>query len=347
MYQQINTLLNSLATLDGQVQWDSSFESITFLVPSGLSGSTIMPVVIRLLGIGIIPSEGYTVEWIKERLTLDSQTNKASLFFVPLDYLPPLEVHSILPDWLQYLQTLGIGSIYVYDPADKIMPFALNFAYEYQGGEGWINKTFTIDGLSQVMWTWADETWRYSKFAKAGEGFAVGGFNTGIYWKGDGGKRKWQHASWTQGQARHPHNVKEREEAAKSARERTQSQRKSSGYRPGFDWDEPYEEHEGWNQAWEDFMRGNWRRAHEQEEPRPRRRRISYTAQEACSVLGIQWSGSSPLDKRTVQSAYRQLAKQYHPDMLMSHPEAERLAGEERFKEISNAYQVLCQEWSL
>lgn len=352
MYKQIHSLLESLATQDGQIEWHMNFDTVAFHIPIDTAGLQIS-VNLHLLGVGIIPSGGYTVAWVKERLIADSNARCASLFFVPLDYLPPLEVRSMLPDYLQYLQTLAIGSVYVYDPSDQTPPFALNFAYEFRGGEGWINKMMTLDDKCQVMWTWADETWRYSDFAKAGEGFAVGGFNTGVYWKGEGGKRDWQRKAWKQGQARHPHHVKAREaQEAKKRQEQQEARRSKRGGSGGFEWDEPFEGYPGWNDAWEEFMGKAWRDAYrraneqQQEEPRRPRGRVAYTAFEACQVLGLSWSGGSPLDKKSVVSAYRQLAKKYHPDMLMSAPESERLAGEERFKEISNAYQVLCQEWN-
>jgi molecular chaperone DnaJ len=50
-------------------------------------------------------------------------------------------------------------------------------------------------------------------------------------------------------------------------------------------------------------------------------------------VLGIS-KGASPDE---IKSAYRQLAKKYHPDM---NPENKKAAGE-KFKEISEAYEVL------
>jgi molecular chaperone DnaJ len=50
-------------------------------------------------------------------------------------------------------------------------------------------------------------------------------------------------------------------------------------------------------------------------------------------VLGVP-KDASPED---VKKAYRQLARQYHPDVTKEDPKV----AEERFKEISEAYEVL------
>lgn len=42
-----------------------------------------------------------------------------------------------------------------------------------------------------------------------------------------------------------------------------------------------------------------------------------------------------------IKSAYRNLAKQYHPDKFSTAPESERKAAEEKFKDINQAYSVL------
>ena len=42
-----------------------------------------------------------------------------------------------------------------------------------------------------------------------------------------------------------------------------------------------------------------------------------------------------------IKSAYRNLAKQYHPDKFSTAPESERKAAEEKFKDINHAYSVL------
>lgn len=55
------------------------------------------------------------------------------------------------------------------------------------------------------------------------------------------------------------------------------------------------------------------------------------------TVLGIAPGASETEIKR----AYRQLARQYHPDMVMHLGEEFRLLAEKRFKEIQEAYQKL------
>ena len=57
--------------------------------------------------------------------------------------------------------------------------------------------------------------------------------------------------------------------------------------------------------------------------------------QDYYDVLGVKKNST----KQEVKSAYRKLAKKYHPDMNKDNPEAERL-----FKEITEAYNVLSDE---
>ena len=52
-------------------------------------------------------------------------------------------------------------------------------------------------------------------------------------------------------------------------------------------------------------------------------------------ILGVERNFTSDQIKR----AYRQLAKKYHPDL---HPGDKK--AEEKFKEINEAYEVLCDE---
>eukprot|EP00878_Enallax_costatus_P038427 GHUV01043656.1.p1 GENE.GHUV01043656.1~~GHUV01043656.1.p1 ORF type:complete len:119 (+),score=33.13 GHUV01043656.1:347-703(+) len=55
-------------------------------------------------------------------------------------------------------------------------------------------------------------------------------------------------------------------------------------------------------------------------------------------ILGVnQHAGSSEIRK-----AYRNLAKQYHPDKV--HSSKEKAESEERFKEVAEAYEVLNDE---
>jgi len=55
------------------------------------------------------------------------------------------------------------------------------------------------------------------------------------------------------------------------------------------------------------------------------------------SVLGIN-KGASEAD---IKSAYRRLAKQYHPDLYSNAPEQEKKKAEAKFKEVNQAYSVL------
>lgn len=55
------------------------------------------------------------------------------------------------------------------------------------------------------------------------------------------------------------------------------------------------------------------------------------------SILGVQKNA----DADTLKSAYRTLAKKYHPDMFATAPEKERTEAEKKFKEIQHAYEVL------
>lgn len=54
-------------------------------------------------------------------------------------------------------------------------------------------------------------------------------------------------------------------------------------------------------------------------------------------ILGVSKSATDA----EIKSAYRNLAKKYHPDLYSTKPEAEKKAAEEKFKEINKAYEVL------
>lgn len=54
-------------------------------------------------------------------------------------------------------------------------------------------------------------------------------------------------------------------------------------------------------------------------------------------ILGVSKGASED----EIKSAYRKLAKQYHPDLFAGKPEAEKKQAEEKFKKINHAYQVL------
>ena len=55
------------------------------------------------------------------------------------------------------------------------------------------------------------------------------------------------------------------------------------------------------------------------------------------SLLGVKKDATDA----EIKTAYRNLAKQYHPDKFSTAPEAERKAAEEKFKDINHAYSVL------
>lgn len=57
-------------------------------------------------------------------------------------------------------------------------------------------------------------------------------------------------------------------------------------------------------------------------------------------ILGVEKSASAD----ELKSAYRKLAKKYHPDVYASASAAEKKTAEEKFKEINHAYDVLSDE---
>ncbi len=60
-------------------------------------------------------------------------------------------------------------------------------------------------------------------------------------------------------------------------------------------------------------------------------------AKDYYGLLGVSKTASD----EEIKSAYRKLAKKYHPDLYSTASEAEKKAAEEKFKEISHAYSVL------
>lgn len=60
-------------------------------------------------------------------------------------------------------------------------------------------------------------------------------------------------------------------------------------------------------------------------------------AKDLYNVLGVDKKASAD----EIKSAYRKLAKKYHPDMYSTAPDAEKKQAEEKFKEISHAYDIL------
>ena len=59
--------------------------------------------------------------------------------------------------------------------------------------------------------------------------------------------------------------------------------------------------------------------------------------QDYYEVLGV----AADADAVEIRRAYRDRAREYHPDRMQDAPEAERLAGEERLKTVNLAYEVL------
>lgn len=57
-------------------------------------------------------------------------------------------------------------------------------------------------------------------------------------------------------------------------------------------------------------------------------------------ILGVDKNATSD----QIKSAYRQLAKKYHPDLYTTKSDAEKKEAEEKFKEINHAYEVLSDE---
>lgn len=63
-------------------------------------------------------------------------------------------------------------------------------------------------------------------------------------------------------------------------------------------------------------------------------------AEDLYKVLGVEKTASAD----DIKSAYRKLAKKYHPDMYSTASDSEKKAAEEKFKEINHAYEVLGDE---
>ncbi len=57
-------------------------------------------------------------------------------------------------------------------------------------------------------------------------------------------------------------------------------------------------------------------------------------------ILGIEKSANAD----EIKSAYRKLAKKYHPDLYTTASDAEKKSAEEKFKEINHAYEVLSDD---
>lgn len=63
-------------------------------------------------------------------------------------------------------------------------------------------------------------------------------------------------------------------------------------------------------------------------------------AKDYYEILGVNKNATQD----ELKSAYRKLAKKYHPDVYAAAPESEKKAAEEKFKEISHAYDVLSDD---
>ena len=57
-------------------------------------------------------------------------------------------------------------------------------------------------------------------------------------------------------------------------------------------------------------------------------------------TLGVDKSAT----KDQLKTAYRNLAKKYHPDMYSTASEEEKKKAEEKFKDINHAYEVLSDD---
>ncbi|MBR6128302.1 MAG: J domain-containing protein [Bacteroidaceae bacterium] len=64
---------------------------------------------------------------------------------------------------------------------------------------------------------------------------------------------------------------------------------------------------------------------------------VDVTLQEAYRTLGI----SETATDEEVRQAYRQLALRYHPDRVASQGEAAREAAEKRFREVTEARDII------
>lgn len=57
-------------------------------------------------------------------------------------------------------------------------------------------------------------------------------------------------------------------------------------------------------------------------------------------ILGIKKTATAD----EIKSAYRKLAKKYHPDMFTNAGDAEKKEAEVKFKEVNHAYEVLSDD---
>ncbi len=77
---------------------------------------------------------------------------------------------------------------------------------------------------------------------------------------------------------------------------------------------------------------GEHMRQQDTHKPEPKQDMVPGQIRKACQTLGI----STPRDLNKVKTAYRQLAKKYHPDLHQNAPDAV-----ERIQRINDAYKIL------
>ena len=61
---------------------------------------------------------------------------------------------------------------------------------------------------------------------------------------------------------------------------------------------------------------------------------------DAYKILGV----SSSATEAEVKRAYRDMAKKYHPDKVITDDEAIKKGAEEKFKQVQQAYDQICRE---
>ena len=78
----------------------------------------------------------------------------------------------------------------------------------------------------------------------------------------------------------------------------------------------------------------SFKRQHQQEERHEEYVHEHKTTLSDFDILGIPWTRNAA----AVKKAYRELCKRFHPDLNAGMPVAERIAAEEKMKEVNRAY---------